>query len=679
MPFFAATMTLSELNGSFSDPFLFFAPIMVLGYSTVGAVVASRQPRNPIGWLLMVAGISFLLAGFSEEYVTYTYESDPGALPLGALVAWVSQWVWSFVSGSVLLILALFPTGRVHSSGWRFLPPTIVTLTAVLVLGAMFRPGPLDLAPPIRIQNPTGIEALRPLLGGTVETVLGILLVVAALASLAASVHRYRRARGEERQQVRLFAVAAMVGGFLLVATSVTAALFEESPISDALFLAFFAVVGLGVPLAVGVAMLRYRLFEVDVVIRKTVVFVILASLLTIVFLLLAGAFGAIVGIVADPRGATLALAAAFGLGILTVPLWRVSRRIADRVVFGGRQTPYEVLAGFAHRVSDTFATEDVLPRMAGVLQAATGALRAVVWLRVGNDLRPAGASREDPVVEPVTMSGDSLPFAEAEHAFEVRHQGELLGALSVELPTSDPMNPSKARLIQDLARQAGPVLRNVRLIEELRASRQRLVTAQDEERRRLERNIHDGAQQQLVALAVKMRLAEGLTRKDPARAAELMAQVRTETQAALEDLRDLARGIYPPLLADKGLAAALEAQARRAALPVLVESNGLGRYSPDAEATAYFCVLEALQNVAKYAEATSASVRFAREDHHLVFSVSDDGKGFDPESTPRGTGLQNMADRLEALGGSLSVESSPGRGTIIAGRIPAVRRDPSI
>jgi signal transduction histidine kinase len=196
-------------------------------------------------------------------------------------------------------------------------------------------------------------------------------------------------------------------------------------------------------------------------------------------------------------------------------------------------------------------------------------------------------------------------------------------------------------------------------------------VKAQDEERRRLERNIHDGAQQQLVALAVKMRLAEGLTRKDPERAAELMAQVRTETHAALEDLRDLARGIYPPLLADKGLAAALEAQARRAALPVLVESNGLGRYSPEAEATAYFCVLEALQNAAKYAEASQVVVRLGAEDGHLRFEVEDDGRGFDPATTPRGAGLQNIEDRIEALGGRVEIWSAEGRGTTVTGRIP--------
>jgi signal transduction histidine kinase len=210
-----------------------------------------------------------------------------------------------------------------------------------------------------------------------------------------------------------------------------------------------------------------------------------------------------------------------------------------------------------------------------------------------------------------------------------------------------------------------------VRLIEELRASRQRLVAAQDEERRRLERNIHDGAQQQLVALAVKIRLARAMAGRDAEKAQDLLDELQGEAQEALENLRDLARGIYPPLLADKGLAAALDAQARKVPLPVRVDPNGVGRYPPEAEATAYFCVLEALQNVTKYAEASSAIVRLRKEDGHLVFSVTDDGRGFDPAATPPGSGLQNMADRVEALGGSLDVDSEPGRGTTVTGRIP--------
>jgi signal transduction histidine kinase len=207
--------------------------------------------------------------------------------------------------------------------------------------------------------------------------------------------------------------------------------------------------------------------------------------------------------------------------------------------------------------------------------------------------------------------------------------------------------------------------------LDDLRASRQRLVAAQDQERRRLERNLHDGAQQNLVALKVKLGLAEAFAEKDPAKARELVAELKSDADEALETLRDLARGIYPPLLADKGLVVALESQARKATLPVEVAADGVGRYPQEIEAAVYFCCLEALQNVQKYAGARKATVRLGDTDSRLTLEVEDDGHGFDANTAPRGSGLQNMADRLDSLGGSLDVVSSPGRGTSISAKVP--------
>jgi signal transduction histidine kinase len=258
------------------------------------------------------------------------------------------------------------------------------------------------------------------------------------------------------------------------------------------------------------------------------------------------------------------------------------------------------------------------------------------------------------------------------------RHQGELLGALTVTKKRADALTPVETQLLDDLARQAGLVLRNAGLteslkarVEDLRESRKRLVAAQDEERRRLERNLHDGAQQNLVALKVKLGIAKAFAAKDPEKTTEMLDQLMTDADDAVETLRDLARGIYPPLLADKGLAAALESQARKATLPVTVDANGVGRYPQDIEAAVYFCALEALQNIQKYAAASQASVRLAQSGGVLTVAVQDDGRGFDPSTAKKGAGLQNMEDRLDALGGSVEVESAPGSGATVTVRLP--------
>jgi signal transduction histidine kinase len=340
------------------------------------------------------------------------------------------------------------------------------------------------------------------------------------------------------------------------------------------------------------------------------------------------------------------------------------------------------VLSEFSERVGEAYADEDVLPRMARILGEGIGADRADVWLAVDKELRDVAAWPTDiDRLAPIALPNGSVPaIPGVDRVYPVESAGELLGALAIRKPASDPVTPSDEKLISDLAGQAGLVLRNVRLNEELKlrfdelkAAQKRLVSAQDEGRRRLERNIHDGAQQQLVALAVKLKLADNLVERDTAKAHELLEQIQQETHAALEDLRDLARGIYPPLLADKGLSAALEAQGRKSGLPVTLRADGVGRYPQAVEAAVYFSCLEALQNVAKYADASEIVITLADQGKRISFTVVDDGRGFDPTSSRNGTGLQGIADRLGALDGRFDVTSSPGHGTTLEGSLPAV------
>jgi len=669
----AITATVTAWNDSF-EAFVAIAILMMLGYGTVGAVVASRIPGNPLGWLMLTIGLGFALVGLTSELVTYGYVTEPSAsVPFLDLAVWLSNWVFFVVFMPIPLILLLFPTGRVHSPRWRWVPAAVVTVAVVSAVAVMLSPGAVD-NDVVKVPNPTGVEALRPVLGPVLfATTTGLFL--ASVASVVALFLRYRRASGDERQQIRWLAYLAALACVLLVGTIgsgvVSADGDQFNPVVEGLWLALIAVIGVAFPVAIGLSIIRHGLFDLELVIKRTVVFAVLVVALMVV----GGVATTLVGVglvpSLDERPALL-LAAGVLLGLLLLPLYRFSTWLADRLVFGGRSTPYEVLTEFSGRVGATYSSEDVLPRMAQLVGEATRARAARVWLRVGRELHAAATWPPDlPTATSLQTEPGRLPELRGEEAFEVRHQGELLGGLSVEPSPSDPMTPAKRRIVRDLASQAGFVLRNVRLIEELRASRQRLVAAQDEERRRLERNIHDGAQQQLVALTVKLRLLEQIAGRDPAKATEIATQLQAEATAALDDLRDLARGIYPPLLADKGLPAALEAQARKLRVPVSVDAGDLGRFSQDVEAAVYFSCLEALQNVTKYAEASKVKISLARSDGRLSFAVTDDGVGFDPASASHGSGLQGIADRLDALGGTFEIVSTVGEGTAVNGSVP--------
>ncbi len=267
-----------------------------------------------------------------------------------------------------------------------------------------------------------------------------------------------------------------------------------------------------------------------------------------------------------------------------------------------------------------------------------------------------------------------------------VAHSGELLGLLVVVRRADERFGEEDERVLAELARQVGLALHNVRLdsalqasldelrhkAEELQASRARIVAAADAERRRIERNLHDGAQQRLVALAVKLGLARRLADADPEQTKAMLDALREELRDAVDDLRSLAHGIYPPLLMDQGLGAALGSAAQRASIPTRVEADSIGRYPAELEAAVYFCCLEALQNAMKHAgpDAT-AVVRVWEEAGALRFQVADDGAGLDSASKGGGSGFLNMRDRLGAIGGWLQVESAPGAGTGVLGVVP--------
>jgi signal transduction histidine kinase len=643
----------------------------------IGALIAIRRPRNPLGWVSLWSGVAIgasLIGGLGGSLLTNAHHSAGRYLLLLSAIFTAPT---APALGLLFVILLIFPDGRLPSRRWRWvMVPGLALMSAGVFLGVIDpAPGYLDLGgspdiSPLAIPGADGVV-------NALTTPYNIALGALGLLAVASLFLRLRGADAERRHQVRWVAYA---GGLALVIYVLT----NLAPSSPSGALLVFIVVGVivagfAVPAAIGIAVLKYRLYDIDIVISRTLVYGSLAVFITAVYVGIAVGIGALVGGGGKPNlGLSILATAIVAVGFQ--PVRERMQRVANRLVYGKRATPYEVLSQFSERVAESYASDDVLPRMSRVLADGTNADLAEVWLRSGDALQRAAVFPLQPSApSAVHLNGTAeLAIPGADRSVLVRHQGEVLGALTVTKRRGESITPIEIKLMDDLAHQAGLVLKNVGLtadlqarLVDLRASRQRLVAAQDDERRRLERNLHDGAQQHLVAIKVKLGLAEMLATRDPEKAKAAVAELKADADEALETLRDLARGIYPPLLAERGLPTALAAQARKAALPVTIEADGIGRYPQDTEAALYFCILEALQNIQKYAQASSAAVRLREDGDQLWVEVSDDGRGFDVGTTIRGNGLTNMEDRLEALGGTLQIASTPGSGTTLRAVIP--------
>jgi hypothetical protein len=462
--------------------------LSALGFGTAGALVAARR-HNAIGWLFLAMGIGFAAGEFAQEYAVRGLAVAPGSLPAVSWIGYPVRYVFPLSFELIALVFLLFPNGRPASARWRIVTRTTIALLAVGLLGSIFddttttgnalRLDQLHAT----VSNPLGFHGLKGVQAVASAIVLAGLFA-ADVASVVCLVQRWRRSRGEERQQIRwlVYVVPALVGSFLFIPLALST--------GNEIFWTFFwysftSLLCLGIPIASGIAILKYRLYDLDVVIKKTVVFGVLVSFVTVVYIAVVVGVGAAVG---SKGNGALTLSVAVVVALTFQPIRARARHLADRIVYGKRATPYEVLSEFSDRLAGAYSTEDVLPKMVQILAAGTGATRARVWLRVGDELRPAASWPSDDAAlpEPITLDNEGLPeFPGGEPAFPVSHQGELLGAITVAVPPAEPLTPSQEKLILDLASQAGLVLRNVKLteelrayIEELRASRQRIVTA---------------------------------------------------------------------------------------------------------------------------------------------------------------------------------------------------------
>ena len=658
---------------------VFHVGLWAIGVGSLAWVTISTQARNRVIWTLAWAAFFAALsnAGWAVFRLTapasireLSYEEiitlSPSDLPLSAAVT-LNPAFWAWIPAFFLVLtlgLLLFPDGRPPSPRWRWLSWLSVTTIAfeVAVVAWFYRPSSTI---------PYDAQA-----GGAADFAGFSLLLFAVVGSMSGLVVRYRRSSGVTRHQIRWIAWAgAFLAGsmfLLLLDEETTAVEFSEVAVTVLLLIAEAVLI-----LSFAVAITKYRLYDIDVVISKTVVFGSLAIFISAVYVVVVVGIGELLGQGGEARFG-LSVAATALVAMAFQPVRRKVERWANRLVYGERATPYEVLASFSHRAAE-MEEADLIERIPRLIVDGTGASAATLWVRDGDGFVASGTWPTTDEKRALTTASESFDDPGADHSLPIFHDDDLLGGISLIWARGEKITPGEAELLENLSSGMGMSLRNARLtkrqqeqVVSLEASRERILAAADEARRALELDLDRGPQQQLVALKVKL----GPTRLQAetagaTRTSEVLVQLENDAGEALRAVRDFATGVYPPMLAAEGLGPAITLSVRNAPVPVILEAQGVTRHPADIEAAVYFCVLEAIQNVVKYAQAMSIRVTLAERDGELAFEVIDDGRGFEDSEVEAGAGLANMADRLDAVGGQLRVESSVGQGTSVHGSVP--------
>lgn len=673
---YAAIVTISDDQAAE----LMRASVLML-WALAGASLAIRRPHEPVGLIVLAGAVVGAIGSVGAVRAPLT---DGTARDLALALRWLSLAIIPAIG--MHLVLGL-PDGRLakRKGRTRLISWYVVSASSGATLW-LTAPEP-------------GSGSWWP------AAVLLALATVSLLIAGTGSTARYRRARGLERQRMQWFGWAVTVGAVIAV---VIAAIRLLADVSIGALVPALATAPIPLALAFG-ASTRF-VTRVDRLLAHTVSIAGLTGLVVITYVIVVVGLGEI----PDESERTLLLlsmGAAATAALLYIPTRDRLQVLANRIVYGELHAPDEVLRTFGSRLSRAIPMDELLLQLAESLRK-TFALDAVeIWTGQSGmyersvsypergHAKMAIGPKEQPVFARAGVTGPAwlqvwLPQLlegrdeQMVRAAPVVHSGELLGYIVVERRNpEEQLGEENERVLAELARQVALALHNVQLdsalqetldevrkqADELRASRERVVAAADAARRKIERDLHDGAQQNLVALAVKVKLLSALVERDPGTAKQMIDDLAGEVQEAVQALRDLAHGIYPPVLADRGLVPALESAANKAPLPTMVQPEGeIARYRQEVEAAVYFCVLEALNNAGKHAgDGSTATISLKQEDGVLLVEVADDGAGFDMASKGLGAGFTNMADRVGAVGGTLHVEAALGAGTKIAARIP--------
>jgi signal transduction histidine kinase len=630
-------------------------PLTTLAYAGLGGLVASRQPRNVIGWLFLGTALMLSLNALSTGGTAYESLAGVNRLPWTDLLLWCTRWAW--IPGIVLpgVVLMFFPDGRLPSRRW--IP--LVWLTALGLAGTIvaigLHSGPIE-AWDIPGPNPFGIPGAASVLE-VVLNVSGALLGVCMVGALLALGLRFRRARGIERAQIKwvLYAAGVLTVAFGLAWSPATAVLGAAAAEEFGIVLSSLLI--LGIAAAVSVAILRHRLYDIDLVINRTLVYGALTVAVASLYVLVVGGLGLLL----QARG-SLALSL-LGVGLVAFaaqPVRERLQRAVNRLMYGERDDPYAVLARLGQRLDASLTPEAVLPTIVETVAQALRLPYAAITLRQDEDF---------------TTVAEYGRAASELFRLPLTHQGDTVGELVVSpRGPGDGFGAADRRLLDDLARRAGAAAHAVGLTIALQRSRERLVTTREEERRRLRRDLHDGLGSQLAALHLRAgTLRRQLPPGEPAAEAGLL-ELETGIHAAIGDIRRLVYELRPPALDELGLAGALRSLGAQCStsngLQVEVEAPEQFPPLPAAvEVAAYRIAQEALANVVRHAHAHTCQARLTFGDG-LCLEIRDDGVGL-PAVVKNGVGLGSMRQRAAELGGTCAVGSAPGGGARVLVRLP--------
>jgi len=659
--FFAATLVLRALiAGRGHDPAdqVWSQALAGAAVAVPGALIAARRPRHPIGWLLLLAGIWLTVPAFGYEYARYTFEVRPGALPGGDWWLWASRRGGAMADYALPFFLLLFPTGYLLSRRWRpvawlmFAAAAAVNVVYAFLAGAIVPPASHGNPAFYGIGNPVGLFGDAQRDWPRLSPPLGALSVIVIVLGLAGGIARFHRSRGEERQQIKWVAYALAIIAIVVINGAFTHWYTLQAVLH--------AVAGVGFAAAITIAVLKYRLYDIDIIINRTLVYVALSAIIAGGYIAIVTAAGAIV----PHHDLAVELLAAGLAALVFSPLRARLQALVNRVMYGERDDPYAALSRLADRLDATLTPDEVLP---AIVDSVTSALRspyAAIEVSTGDGPPRVAAARG-------TLPAGAVPLRVPVTASGV-HVGELV--VAPRRPT-EAFNDADRRLLAGLAHHAGAAVHAADLTTQLQQSRERLVTAREEERRRIRRDLHDGLGPALAGIAMQLDAARRLMRSDPDTAGQLLQHLREQTQAAITDIRRLVYELRPPALDDLGLTSALAQHAAACStaggLQVFIDTgSALPAFPAAVEVAAYRIVTEAVTNVTRHAGARTVTVTLTVTEGMLHVEVTDDGRGISPANRA-GVGLTSMRERAEELGGSCTVRPRPGGGSIVSAQLP--------